>query len=309
MSNNNQDHDLEGVDDLDADPDRIDPDQLPDDLDLGELHRQNTDSEHSLTYRVFAFLVDNAMLVIGGLALAVFAVAAVLDVGIPRWVRMVGIPAAIALVFIGRPVGRKAKSMLWNPSQIWLVDLDALHTGGAIYHGPSQRWDEWTVEGGQADWATPSLAFVKNVDIETQTCEGVWRGTLSDRELMRALQNIYICREMLEDDAKKGFAVESQAWIIVRNAAKNAVARVIQSFERGTLPDEGDGITEEIDRAIDQFDIENKIRRTQNDPDPATDAPAGEHVDDLEDLSIDDGDVTEADLRAAAAMARGGSDD
>jgi hypothetical protein len=298
-------NDLEGVDDLDADPDSIDPGQLPDDLDLGELHRQNTDPDHSTTYRVFAFLVDNALLVVGGIALAAFALLAILDTSIPRWVRMVGVPAALTLVFVGRPVGRKAKSMLWDPSEIWLVDLDALETGGAIYRGPSQRWDDWSVEDGQADWATPSLAFVKNVDVEAQTCEGCWRGTLSDRQLMQALQQVYICRQMLEEDAKKGFAVDAQAWIIVRRATQNAVMSVIQSFEDGSLPDEGDGISEQIDEAIEQFDIENKIRQTRRDSEPETDREGIEQVSDLDDLQASD--VTEQDLAQAASAARNGS--
>lgn len=286
-------------------------DELPDDLALEELqHQRVTDNrpERSRWYLTAAWLVDHALLVFGAGGLIVFAALLVLGIEIPRWLRLSGFVALVAMILVGRPVGKKSKELLWNPGTVTLVDVDALRAEGAVYQGPSQRWQQWEVIDGQPDWVSPSLAFVKRVDLSTQTCEGTWRGTLTDRELMKALQQVYICRQMLEEDAQKGFAIDAQAWIIVRRAAQNAVMKVIETFEDGTLPDEGEGLAEQIDQAIEQFDIENKLRRTERDDSPTANVPGIEQIDSLNELSIDN--ATAEQLDRAAEMARdGGSAD
>jgi hypothetical protein len=283
-----------------------DLDELPDDLALDELQHQNTRRERSRWYMLTAWLVDHALLVFGVGGLVTFALLLVLGIEIPRWLRLSGFAALVSLILVGRPVGKKSKELLWNPATVTLVDIDALYSDGAVYRGPSQRWQQWKVTEGQPDWVSPSLAFVKEVDVETQTCKGTWRGTLNDRELMKALQQVYICREMLENDAKKGFAIDAQAWIIVRRATQNAVMSVIEAFEDGTLPDEGNGISEQIDQAIEQFDIENKIRRVDRDESPESDVPGVDELQDIEDLSLDN--ATENSLDRAAELARNGGD-
>mgnify|MGYP000168040791 FL=1 len=286
-------------------------DELPDDLALEELQHQNamdSRTERSRWYLAAAWLVDHAVLVFGAGGLIVFAILLILGIEIPRWLRLSGFVALVAMILVGRPVGKKSKELLWNPGTVTLVDVDALRAEGAVYQGPSQRWQQWEVTDGQPDWVSPSLAFVKRVDLSTQTCEGTWRGTLTDRELMKALQQVYICRQMLEEDAQKGFAIDAQAWIIVRRAAQNAVMKVIETFEDGTLPDEGEGLAEQIDRAIEQFDIENKLRRTERDDSPTADVPGIEAIDSLDELSVDN--ATAEQLDRAAEMARdGGSPD
>jgi len=286
--------------------DDLDADDLPDDLALEELAHQNTRRERSRWYLATAWLVDHALLVFGVGGLGIFAMLLILGIEIPRWLRLAGTTCLVSLVLVGRPVGKKSKELLWNPATVTLVDLDALYTDGAVYRGPSQRWQQWEVTDGQPEWVSPRLAFVKEVDVETQTCKGTWRGTLSDRELMKALQQVYICREMLEEDAKKGFAIDAQAWIIVRRATRNAVMSVIEAFEDGTLPDEGEGISEQINEAIDQFDIENKIRRVEHDESPESDVPGVEELQNIDDLSLDD--ATEQRLDRAAELARNGGD-
>jgi hypothetical protein len=89
--------------------------------------------------------------------------------------------------------------------------------------------------------------------------------------------------------------------------------RVVSTFERGTLPDEGDSIDDEINKAIAQFDIERKIRRAEDNRAPDSIAPGtngdAESVDDidLEDVDLDDPNLL--DLETAARVSRGGTDD
>jgi len=295
--------------DLDAFLEEADADDLPDDLDLDELHQQTDPGpDRSLTFRLSAFLVENTLLIIASLVLGTLLVLSVLNQSVPRWLRFVAIPGAVSLLLLGRPVAKRVKKMLWNPSDVWLVDVDPLERDGGIYRMPSQRWRQWDVTDGEADWVSPSLAFVQAVDLERQTCQGTWIGTLSDRELMRGLQEVYKCREMLEEDAKRGFAIDSQAWVIIRNATRNAVMRVVSTFESETLPDEGESIDDEINKAIGQFDLERNRAKADRSPDAAEPGTNG-HADDtkLEDVDLSDPELKQIDR--AARIARGDTDE
>lgn len=258
------------------------------DLDREEMqHNTEPGPEHSRTFRLFRWASENLLLIFGGFGIGLFALSSILGVDYPRSVEILALSGLLSLVLVGRPTANKARSLLWDPSYIWLVDIDARYTKGGIFRVPGQRFREWSVTDGQLDWVSPQLAFTKNVDLEEQTLEGCWRGTLTDRELMRSLQAVEECRGQLEEDAKRGFAIEAQAFSIIRNATRKAVLRVVSTFERSTLPDEGDGLTEEIDSAIEQFGLERKIRETEDDESPESDVP-GVRIDlddDLADLA------------------------
>ncbi|MGB9952906.1 hypothetical protein ACOZ4F_10945 [Haloarcula marismortui] len=258
------------------------------DLDRDEMvHTADPGPDHSRTYRAFRWLSENLLLIASGVGIALFAVASIIGYELPRNLRLIGLCALITIPLVGRPTGKKVRSLLWDPNYVWLVDIDARHMNGGIFRMPGQRFKEWSVEDGQLDWVAPNLAFGKNVDLEGQSVDGCWRGTLSDRELMRTLQAVEECRGQLEDDAKRGFAIEAQAFTIIRNATRKAVLRIVSTFERGTLPDEGEGLTDEIDSAIEQFGLDRKIRAAEDDEAPESDVP-GVRVDldqDLADLA------------------------
>lgn len=264
------------------------PDDENPDLDRDEMqHNPDPGPDHSRTYRAFRWLTENLLLLVSAVGILLFVVASVLGFDLPRNLRLIGLTGLITLVFVGRPTGKKVRSLLWDPNYIWLVDIDARRTKGGIFRMPAQRFREWSVEDGQLDWVSPNLAFGKAVDLGEQTVNGCWRGTLTDRELMRTLQAVEECRGQLEDDAKRGFAIEAQAFSIIRNATRKAVLRVVSTFERNTLPDEGEALTDEIDQAIEQFGLERKIRRSEEDDSPASDVP-GVRIDldqDLADLA------------------------
>ncbi|WP_254524925.1 hypothetical protein [Natrinema caseinilyticum] len=179
-------------------------------------------------------------------------------------------------------VGDRLMSWVPEPTHIWLVDVDARIVDGAVYRFPQTDWSELEVTDGSLEQWGPILYAGSNVDLETMTVEGTWRGTMDDRQLIASLQAVYECRNMLEEDAKKAFAIENTLWSIVRTASKDAVASVIKTFEKGSLPDEGDGLDDSINNALDQFGLERRY---------SSDGDALEELDvDLEEL----GDVLEA---------------
>jgi len=298
----------DGSKELDQFLEQADADDLPDDLDPDELRNQSDPGpDRSLTFRVSAFLVENILLVVSTVVLGTLILLSVLQSPVPRWLRFVAIPGVFSMLLLGRPVAKRVKAMLWNPSSVWIVSTELPERGGGIYRMPSQRWRQWDVVDGEVDWVSPSLAFAQAVDLETQTCEGTWIGTLSDRELMRGLQEVYKCREMLEEDAKRGFAVDSQAWVIIRNATRAAVMRVVSTFESETLPDEGESVDDEINKALDQFDLERNAANEDRSPDAAEPGTNG-HAEDtkLEDVDLSDPNLKQIDR--AAEIARGDTD-
>ncbi|WP_018258882.1 hypothetical protein [Halomicrobium katesii] len=256
----------------DPEPEQKQPDDTPE------------NPSRSRWFRAFRWLTENLTLLASGLGLGVFILASVIGYELPRNLKIIGLTAVIIVPIVGRPTGKKVRSLLWEPAYVWLVDIDARETDGGIFRVPGQRFNEWTVTEGQLDWVSPDLAFGKQVDLETQTVEGTWRGTMSGRELMKTLQAVEECRGQLEEDAKRGFAIEAQAFTIIRNATRKAVMQIVSTFERGTLPDEGQGLTDEIDSAIEQFGLERKIRDTEEDDSPQSDSP-GVRIDFDQDLA------------------------
>lgn len=222
-------------------------------------------------WRLSVFVLDHAWLLVG----AIFALSVLLlvlgsllgwNIEIPRWVQVVAGTAAISFLTVGLWVKKRTLDLLWDPSWIWVVNLSASETGkGGIYRWPSQQFRELSVEEGQLDWCNPTLAFARDVNLPESRLVGTWRGTLSDRELLLKIENIKECRGRLEEDAKRGFSIEAQAHSIIRVAAQRAVLRIVDTFERATLPDDGEALSREIDRALDSFDLDDHVRESFDD--------------------------------------------
>lgn len=188
---------------------------------------------------------------------------------IPREAKLFGL-ALVLLAPAGYMTGNHLVNLLWSPNWVYLLDLDATEVRAGLYRFPFEDFRNLEVIDGDLDQVSSNLYIGKNVDLEARTVQGTWRGTLSDRDLLRALSKIDECRGMLEADAKRGFAVESQAFTIVRSATYRAVRSVIRTFEKGTLPDEGQGIGEAVDSALKQFDLDRDLDLDDRpDPDPA----------------------------------------
>jgi hypothetical protein len=220
-------------------------------------------------------------LVAGSFLLAAVVVYFGFDVTIPRFWYVFALAAA-ALSPLGFFVGQKVTSWLYNPSWVYLIDLDARVLEGGIFRLPLEDFRDLQVLDGEEfinstyelTQLSPNLYVGKQVDLKDMTVVGTWRGTLDDRDLARALRAVHECRGQLQNDAQRGFILETSAFTVVRRATRNTVERVIEVFEDGSLPDSGDGIGRAIDQELEEFGL-------------VDDADA-----DLEDL-VDDLDIDE----------------
>ena len=187
------------------------------------------------------------------------------DIAIPRWLRITAIAAVLTLP-LGWMTGSKVVQWLHDPSYVWLVDLDALVLDGGIYRLPPDDFreldvlddDEFVNPSYDLTQLSPSLYVGKQVDLEDMTVVGTWRGTLDDRELTRALRAVHECRGQLQNDAQRGFILESSAFVVVRRATRNTVRRLVDVFEDGTLPDRGDAIEDAIDAELEDFGLDQQ---------------------------------------------------
>jgi len=237
----------------------------------------NTDPEQfrerSRTEMFFDFLrarflsIVGVLLVSGGIALSIG-----LDLSIPRWVRLVGF-TAIAFAPFGFIFGNWLVGILHDPNYQYLVDLDATRTDGGLYQLPPEDFRELEVtdENGNPEapyditQLAPSLYAGKQIDLDELTCVGTWRGTLDDRELARSLRKVRECRGQLQEDAQRGFVLETSAFTIVRSAARGAALDVVEMFQSGTLPDQGASINEAVDNALEDFGFEEEVESTLED--------------------------------------------
>lgn len=219
-----------------------------------ELNRRPTKFELVLD------LVKERMLTIVVLIIAIMVFIGFMnwDISVPRFWKIAFIAALITLPY-GKYVGEYVKNLLFEPFYVYVVDLDARITDAALYQFPFNDFMKLESENGEIDQVTPNLAFAKNVDKEELKCHGTWRGTLSDRVLLRQLEKIDECRTMLENDAKEGFAVKTKSRSIIRDATFDATMSVIKLFDAGTLPDEGKGIDDAVEKAIEKYDLDELI--------------------------------------------------
>ena len=204
-------------------------------------------------------------LVVAGAVLSTVAIAVGVDVEIPRFAR-IAILAGLFVLPLGWLTGKKVVDMLYDPSFVWLVDLDARVLDGGIYRLPPDEFreldvlddDEFINPSYELTQLSPSLYVGKQVDLDDMTVVGTWRGTLDDRELTRALRAVHECRGQLQQDAQRGFILESSAFVVVRRATRNTVERVVELFEDGSLPDSGDGIERAIDKELEEFGLDQQ---------------------------------------------------
>lgn len=201
-------------------------------------------------------------LVVTGTTATIIAIVTGFGVSVPRFWYVAGLTAVFTLP-LGWMTGSKVVSWLYNPSYVWLIDLDARVLEGGIYRLPPDDFREMEVLDGDEfinstyslTQLSPNLYVGKQVDLNDGTVVGTWRGTLDDRELTRALRAVHECRGQLQDDAQRGFILETSAFVVVRRATRNTVKRVVELFEDGSLPDSGAGIDRAIDKELEEFGL------------------------------------------------------
>ena len=256
-------------------PDEADTSNEPEEASAEETRAGHQDQpDDPRWFRALVWLVVRGKYLLGSVALVAVALLLVTGTEIPRTAKIGGLAFVLSMLTVGRWTAGRAADLFDGPGWVWLVDVDLLDLDGAgIYRWPRPRWKEVEVVDGQLYWSSPNLAFGKNVDLDGQTVNGVWPGTLDDRELMIALSKVHELRNVLEEDAQRGFAIETQVFSIVRSATRQAVLSVVQTFEKSTLPDRGNSINESIDDAIEQFDLDRHIQNRDEDPLDDLDGP------------------------------------
>lgn len=210
------------------------------------------------------WLKENVALVLAaGLLAAAAALHLGYDIEIPRFWKVAGLAGFIVAPW-GMFLGSKVLEFLHDPMPIYLIDLDARETEGALYRLTFSAFNDLDVRSGQLTQLTPNLRVGKDVDLEAGEVTGTWRGTLDDVELARALETVYECRGELQDQAQRGFAIETSATVIVRNAVRDTTRSIMDTFKSGTLPDEGDGLEAAIDSELEKFDLENRVEMEED---------------------------------------------
>jgi hypothetical protein len=248
------------------------------------------DPSRSLTLLdVGVIIVDNLLLVAAVVIGLAFGVAAFLGIELPRNLRTIGIFAAIGAPLIGNPISARVVDLLYSPNYRYLVDLKAEDpSSGSIIRMRSEWYRQnMTVIEGEVDWVNPSVGFARDVDLEAGTCRGVWRGTLSDRQLMTALAEVRKCKGQLQEDARRGFAIRSQAVTIVRNAARSIGHHIVATVQTGELPDRGEGLDHAVEDAIESMDFSQDL----------------DDLDDLEDAADDDDASLSVDVEVSEPVA------
>lgn len=225
--------------------------------------------------RMLTLLLIVVLAAVGFLLLAIFFAIP----SPPRWSIILGF-ALVSIAPYGYLFGTYFMEWLIPSREVYLVDVDAREEGGALWKMPPEGIHRLDVEDGELHRAAPELYFGKRLDPDAGTVIGTWRGTYSDRELLAAYSNVEEVRGQLEEDARRGWAIQTNAWAIIRGATQDCVTAVIETFEAGTLPDDGASLGERIEDALEEHDL----RRRVGDPEDV----GGEYAD-------DDGDATEND--------------
>lgn len=227
----------------------------------------NHDSSRTPPELIFDFIKTRFLSIVGVIAVgAGVAMVAGFNIQVPRFWRVSGLAAAIVLPY-GYIVGNKVVSMLYDPDFIYLVDLDARYLDGALYKFPYTDFRSLEPTEGNFCQLTPNLYTAKQIDLDKMEAEGTWRGTFDDPELLRALHAVHECRGQLEEDARRGFVLETSAFTIIRNAVRQTTLSVVRTFEEGSLPDGGESLHSAIEDQVDEFDLDDSLDDMVNNDD------------------------------------------
>lgn len=199
------------------------------------------------------------------LILAGLAAFAGWSIEIPRFWYVYGLSFAFLLPG-GWFVASYARNLLPSPEPDWVVDLDARELDGALFKFPPGTVDTFDVPDGQEiEQLASNLYAARGVDLEALELGGTWRGTLSDRELMIALEAVYECRGELEEQARRGFVIEKRFFSLLRNSTRDEVLSVVRSFEEGTLPDDAASLRDNIEKAVEDHGLDSHVKSEPDD--------------------------------------------
>lgn len=158
----------------------------------------------------------------------------------------------------------KIVSWIYDPPEVWLLELDARETDIALYKLTPQQFADMTVvhddlyrlSGLVEVWACRAYVEDRNTAI------GTWMGSASDMELVRERERINEIRETLEDEAKRGVRLRMQLSSIVRDAVNRITNDFITTYE-GEVIYSGDRIGDAVDEAMDDYELATSGRDSQ----------------------------------------------
>ena len=213
---------------------------------------------------------DRLGTILGSVLIAAgIAVYAGWELQIPRFWYVYGL-SFVFLLPAGWFVASYANSWFPKPEPDWLVDLDARTLDGALIRFPAGTLaDLDTPEGEQIEQWAPHLYAARGVDLEELEAGGTWRGSMTDRELLVALEAVYECRGRLEEQARRGFAIEKRFFSILRSTTRDEVLNVVRTFEEGSLPDDANSLHGHIEDALEEHGIDDQIKTGADDFDLA----------------------------------------
>jgi hypothetical protein len=141
-------------------------------------------------------------------------------------------------------------SWLWNPFPYFVVDLDAETSYFALYRLSEKSFKQMEFTEGQPFVLAPKVISVRNYDIEENTAEGTWRGSMDDLKLARKLENVEMLKEDLENLAKRGLSYRSKYTKIIYDSVTRIHTAFLIDFETEVFKS-GEVVQDSIRESID----------------------------------------------------------
>jgi len=219
--------------------------------------------------------------VLGGVFSGAVVAVATGRLELPRVGQEWGILLLFAFVMAapGAIAGKWVVDLLWSEDYHYLIDIDPGNERGGYKEwrlGPDS-WDDLQVLDGELYRPRNSIvpvAFCEEFDSDELVCNGTWRGSRSDLELIQDRELIKDVRGELEQQARWGLTVRIRSSSLVRKAVKRVTLAVVAQIEGLTMFD-GDALEDAIDDATKDLDVQDLERDIGEDRPTAGPADTG----------------------------------
>lgn len=172
-------------------------------------------------------------------------------------------PALVAVVaVVAAAVGgalfafRRLVDLLYRDQWVYLMDVDARDRDVAVYRLNPEAFGELTVLNGElfeADARYP-VRFCRHYRPQENVCEGTWRGSVSDLELIQERERIDAVRNELEEWGRQGLETRMKLPDIVRSALRSISTDMVRGYEDMTVYS-GERIEEAVTSALSEYEL------------------------------------------------------
>jgi hypothetical protein len=191
----------------------------------------------------------------------------------PTWARVVAAGGVAGALLSWSPAERVV-NWLFQVQYVYFLDVDPLSRDVSLYELTPRAFALTEVVEGEINplSAKHRLYGVTNFDKEELTCEGTWRGSVSDLELVADREEIEDIRQKLEKDAQKGIAHRVREPSIIRRSVDKITTALVVSFE-SSLVANGEEIQNAVEEVLDDhIDLDTDTDGTESDPEEVVDA-------------------------------------